>query len=182
MNRKSHIPPWAKGLYSRIALIGWLVVLIRPIIRTIRVLGDVDFLVTYVPQIGAFLETGPGMLASMGIGGLIIASAVLYTAHQQQPNQTHELTKIYNRTFNNQKVVLDGNLYDGCTFRNVTFRWDGDPFKVIHCKIVGARYFETHNKKIVMQMDLLKGFGFLESGFANSWQHQPNEYFDDEKA
>ncbi len=92
-----------------------------------------------------------------------------------------KLKKVYNRAFSNQVIVLDGHLYDGCTFSNVTLRWHGGQCFVINSKVLGYTRFETTNTDFVRLIDILKTLGFLNPQFASSWQHEPEEYFEENK-
>ncbi|MGH7805088.1 MAG: hypothetical protein ACREQJ_12125, partial [Candidatus Binatia bacterium] len=74
------------------------------------------------------------------------------------------------RTMENEEVKLDGREFVGCTFSNVTFRWDGKPFLVRESKIAPntVNGFKTINRDFLTFLSLLKTLGALEPKFADS--------------
>jgi hypothetical protein len=64
-----------------------------------------------------------------------------------------QLETISDQTFRDDRIVLDGHEYTNCTFYNVTFEYDGGPYKFTHNKVYGA-LFETKNS------DMEKAFRF----------------------
>lgn len=85
--------------------------------------------------------------------------------------------EIVGAAFENRTITLDNRAYTDCTFTNVTLRWNGGPFRLFRCRIDGPIRFETQYPGFVELIDLLKAVGFLEPGFAASWQHRGPEYF-----
>jgi hypothetical protein len=57
-------------------LIGWLVVLGKPIAWLVGRLGDVEFLIKSWPEIAAFFDSGLGTLATVALGTLIIGTSI----------------------------------------------------------------------------------------------------------
>lgn len=58
-------------------LLGWLVVLGKPIAWLVGTLGDVEFLIQSWPKIAVFFESGVGTLATVALGTIIIGTSIL---------------------------------------------------------------------------------------------------------
>jgi hypothetical protein len=57
-------------------LLGWLIALIKPIVKVLNMVGDIDLLANYFGAAGRFLETGWGTLSSIVLGTVIIGYAI----------------------------------------------------------------------------------------------------------
>ena len=68
------------------------------------------------------------------------------------------LELIKNRTFNNEKIELDGREYIGCTFNNVTFEYNGTAaFSFTDNRIKGNYRFSSGNMVVIMTSMLFQG-------------------------
>lgn len=72
-----------------------------------------------------------------------------------------ELTIVHSKTFSNEVVELDGYFYQDCTFRNVTFQYNGGMLNFSHNQIIGDLKFESKNKDINSAFVFLARFGLL---------------------
>jgi hypothetical protein len=58
------------------------------------------------------------------------------------------LEPIVGQTFQNTTVILDGKYYDDCTFKNVTFRWNGGPYAIrAHYWLSSYRGFRSESSE-----------------------------------
>lgn len=78
---------------------------------------------------------------------------------------------IYGQSYKNETVQLDNKNFFQCSFENVTFRWDGEYYRMTECSFNGESRFETHNTSFVNLTDLYKHLGFLNEEFAKSWKY-----------
>lgn len=79
-----------------------------------------------------------------------------------QSHQTPE--KVTAREFINQVVPLDGFEYVGCTFRNVTFAYNGTaPVGLIGSHIHGGIQVSTDSEIVIGAVAIMKGLGLLRS-------------------
>jgi hypothetical protein len=62
-------------------LIGWAILLLRPILHLIDRFSEMDFVATYWPVVRTFLDTGHGMLVSIAIGASIIGYSIVHAIH-----------------------------------------------------------------------------------------------------
>src|SRR5437667_12458632 len=62
-------------------LIGWAILLIRPILHLIDRFSEMDFVATYWPVVRTFLDTGHGTLVSIAIGASIIGYSIVHAVH-----------------------------------------------------------------------------------------------------
>jgi hypothetical protein len=80
------------------------------------------------------------------------------------------LKSITGRTFQNERVPLDGCAYIGCAFNQVTFVFNGGPCSVTRCSVNGRPRIETSNTQLLNLMALLSVLKFLapETQFADA--------------
>lgn len=64
---------WIRPIVSIGGLIGTLVILIKPILWLVSVMGDIEFIATNLATIGKFLDTGWGTVATVLSGSALIA-------------------------------------------------------------------------------------------------------------
>ena len=90
------------------------------------------------------------------------------------------LEKIKGHAYKKEIVVLDGKFFHECTFEEVTFRYQGQPFNFVNCSVNGATRLETQNQAVFGTIAMLKFLQFLNQDFATSWNPAlPKEYFDE---
>jgi len=65
------------------------------------------------------------------------------------------LTKVYDKTFTNQVVVIDGKDFIDCTFNGVTFRYNGGYYLFEGARIEGAIAIDTPNDTAGNAINLL---------------------------
>ena len=70
---------------------------------------------------------------------------------------------VLNKTFRNERVVLDGKSFSGCTFQNVTFEYNGTaPFDLVKNNIYGSYILDSKNDEILLLLRFLKEFRYLK--------------------
>ncbi len=80
--------------------------------------------------------------------------------------KNYKSTLVANQEFLNREVLLDGYHYESCSFRGVTFVYNGvTPIQVTHCQIYKPFVIRTENKSIDATMDFLKKFKLLDVTF-----------------
>jgi hypothetical protein len=89
------------------------------------------------------------------------------------------LTKVYDKTFTNQVVVIDGKDFIDCTFNGVTFRYNGGYYLFEGARIEGAIAIDTPNDTAGNAINLLT---WLDSHTQNHalverWKKLPPEHF-----
>jgi hypothetical protein len=73
--------------------------------------------------------------------------------------------EIIDKTFESTEVPLDGKFYRHCTFRNVTFVYDGQaPFGLSGNKFEGARLIRAETEESTALIMLLNEFGYFKEG------------------
>lgn len=71
-----------------------------------------------------------------------------------------EMVRIDGRHFVNEKVELDNHAYTNCTFRNVTFIYNGNgPVTLQNIDLFPPMVFETHSDIVLTTFGMLKGLG-----------------------
>jgi|HubBroStandDraft_6_1064221.scaffolds.fasta_scaffold690412_2 hypothetical protein len=119
------------------------------------------------------------MLRFPAVPGVLIAMAVLIAILDVAARTgwlNPGLQAVYDKTYTNQVVDIDGHDFNRCIFDNVTIRYNGGAYVFRQSRFNGVR-FETPNTTIANSIGLLKTLGFLEPNFAESWKHLPPEYF-----
>ena len=104
---------WAKPIFSRIALFGWAFALIKPILWLVGVMGDVDFIAANIKEIGDFFETGWGTLTTVGLGALIIGSAVIRASRESPSVSSDQVEVVQDITVRPFQMVP--NAVHGCS-------------------------------------------------------------------
>jgi hypothetical protein len=75
-------------------------------------------------------------------------------------NAKREIIK--GKTFDNERVVIDGKDYQDCVFRNVTFKYNGTtPIGFDHNQVEFGSYFETDNRAISNAVILLQQIAII---------------------
>jgi len=70
---------------------------------------------------------------------------------------------ITDKTFRNERIVLDGKKFTSCIFENVTFEYNGTaPFGLTHNTINGSYFLDTNNLAIENLLAFLKEFNYLK--------------------
>jgi hypothetical protein len=73
-------------------LLGWLVALVKPIVKALNMAGDIDLLANYFGAAGRFLETGWGTLTSVALGAVIIGYAVNRNMRRAVKDESHQIS------------------------------------------------------------------------------------------
>jgi hypothetical protein len=72
---------------------------------------------------------------------------------------------VVGKKFVNERVVLDGHAYKGCTFENVTFVYDGiTAVDVSSSTFRGQPRFDTNNQAVSGAWALMYGMGVMKDG------------------
>jgi hypothetical protein len=114
-----------------------------------------------------------GLVHDFGWAALIVAGFVWlwWTRRGQAP-----LKKIIGKTYEGERIHLDGYHYIECVFRNCVFVWAGGNCLLQDASIEGSRHVEFPGAQ-AGTVDVLKMLGFLEAKFAASWKHLPDDHF-----
>ena len=128
-----------------------------------------------VPRYVAVL-IGVGVFAVLAVAVAAIAWAVsrFWTPNKSRPAGTAPQPQgppvfedVVSRTFVNEIVDIDGKSYRNCTFRNVTFQFNGGEGQIMDCVFQGPpQHIRTENPAVMGTVAILKGLGFLDPNFA----------------
>lgn len=113
------------------------------------------------------------LVAVIGLGTCVGSLSLIVLLKSLLADNTRQTQNIYSKSFVNEKVILDGFIYHECNFTNVTFVWNGGAGGILHCTVSGHKRLETFHTTAVATIDILKGMGFLEKEFSDSWKHLP---------
>ena len=145
----------------------WIVDTVNSVLRTVIAAAVISVLI----GLWAYLDNLPGSVIAVivlfAIGGVLLVFTQLRKLHPFKGGKT-----VAGRTLENSQVTLDGNSFTDCTFRNVTFKWDGGPGTIVRGRVEGSKRFETDNGLIADTVDILKALNFLEPQFAASWKRR----------
>jgi hypothetical protein len=89
-------------------------------------------------------------------------------------SRTMALETIAGVDYRDRSVIVDGKNFIDCSFTNVVFKWQGEPFMMTRGRIEGPRRLEVASQTAAEVIDFLKGLGFLSEEFASSWRRQTN--------
>src|SRR5947208_3000592 len=64
-----------------LGLVGWAIVLSKPILHLLDRIEEMDFINTYWPVVRTFLDTGAGTLVSVAVGTIIIGYSIIHAIH-----------------------------------------------------------------------------------------------------
>lgn len=115
-------------------------------------------------------QAGGSWLSVAVLAGLLLSSISVYFSYSSCHGITHfsndqKLTEVRGRTFENERVILDGNRYTHCTFKNITLVYNGTaPFGLDNNTFIGGQLY-TDNDAVLATMALLKGMGILPPQF-----------------
>lgn len=59
------------------------------------------------------------------------------------------------RVFTNEKIVIDGKSFIGCTFHNIKFEYNGGDYEIGHCSFFPAPIFTTQNEAVSGAVNLM---------------------------
>jgi hypothetical protein len=116
-------------------------------------------------RIGALLSFGPLVLVSLA-ALLVIWRPIGKPAEPVFPvwPDPYSPTLVLNETFTNEVVLLDGSHYIGCTFNNVTFKYNGTtPVNLSNSTVNGDYELTTDNLAVEGAVALLYGFGAVQA-------------------
>lgn len=83
---------------------------------------------------------------------------------------------VIGKTFVNERVPLDGYRYDKCTFRNVTFDYNGTtPVQLAGNNVEGSIGIRSNSLAVAGTVSLMKGMGYLRSDMNMSFVN-PNNF------
>ena len=107
-------------------------------------------------------------LAWAVVVGLVAAFAIFFEGAYRasdrltgfEPNATK--TPVIGKLFANEAVVLDGNSFSSCTFRNVTLVFKGKaPFDLVNCTFSGFNLDFRQAPQADMALHILRGLDML---------------------
>ena len=125
----------------------------------------------------SFLHSGWWGIAPLAL--VLLATALLVGKEFGWLSAKPKTEIVYRRTFESEIITLDYKSFFECTFKNVTFRYNGGPWSFVNAKWEGETKFETQNIEILNAIDFLKfRGGYLTDGFSSSWRRVPKEHFD----
>jgi hypothetical protein len=114
-------------------------------------------------------------LAGIGVGVFLtgLAGGMLLSEFRQSDspktfiwNPDPPTVLVENRTFTNERVLLDGRIYRNCRFENVTFVYNGtQSLEVSNSNIVGRYRVASDNPAVEGTIGWLAGLGALSSQF-----------------
>jgi hypothetical protein len=76
---------------------------------------------------------------------------------------------VYNRTFSNETVKLDGHKFFNCTFINVMFLWEGRDYGIFQSRFVGRVGLKTSNRTIYYTSELLRNLNMMKETIEPYW-------------
>lgn len=84
-----------------------------------------------------------------------------YWPYIQKLTGSDQLEIVANKTFTDDRIVLDGHAYTHCVFNNVTFEYNGARFEFTYNEVRGAR-FESKNDDIQKAFLFMSKLGILK--------------------
>lgn len=133
------------------------------VVAAVIYISRLPFVKKRIPKWGVFSSNKA--IGVIIVFGLIATGISFYLNYRERPweyRRGENLIEVRNRTYKNEKVVLDGHRYQDCVFENVTFVYNGTAdIDFSHNKIGGSRGFETSNPAVSGTLDFLKGMGYL---------------------
>jgi hypothetical protein len=89
-----------------------------------------------------------------------------------------QLIHVQNKTFRNETVELDGHHYDGCTFINVKFAYQGTANVEFTHNHLNGYGVSTNDPAVSGTIELLRGLGMIKSDiplFDKDWNPSQNQ-------
>lgn len=94
------------ALKGPLGLVGWTIVLLRPILHLLDRLEEMDFINTYWPVVRTFLDTGAGTLVSVAIGASIIGYSIVHAIHTaSSPSDRQASSILTSQPDNNARII-----------------------------------------------------------------------------
>jgi hypothetical protein len=90
-------------------------------------------------HVGGAAMTPPVWVICLGLIGmaLLVTGWVMITTRKSGVSYDEKIKQIWNQSFKNETVLLDGIEYIRCTFDGVTFRYEGKgPTRLTDCNLV----------------------------------------------
>ena len=113
--------------------------------------------------IGALVVAPVLLVGALVYPGVSKSSLPDVSARLAEWPKGYEAEVISGRTFINEKVVLDGFKYVNCTFRNVTFIYNGTtPAQMFGSEIVGGTVVESNSDVVEGAWMALYGLGWIK--------------------
>jgi len=103
-------------------------------------------------------------LFSLGICAYVVDVADRF-GWLEKLQQQLPLTDVTDRTFNRERVLIDGHSYNHCVFLDVTFVVNGGRGEIKNSRIVAPYSIASDNPKINTAVSALNLFGMLKAGF-----------------
>jgi hypothetical protein len=114
--------------------------------------------------IGRFTNTSTSTNANANINASANSNANINTFTNF--NADAKLIEIKNKSFLNERVLLDGHSYKDCTFTNVKFVYNGTtPTVIIRSYFKGVNAVASDNPVVNSTAVMMKGLGFAKDGF-----------------
>lgn len=104
------------------------------------------------------------------VASILDAPKIAQSGESEPRPKSLQITEVHNQKFDGVDVPADGKLFINCTFKNVTFVWDGGFFEWRDSKFEGRVNIFSHSPQIIGTINLLKGLGFLSPEFSKSWK------------
>ncbi len=80
---------------------------------------------------------------------------------------------VTHKYFRNEKVPLDGYRYEDCTFRNVTFVYNGTTtVQIVRAVLISPIGFHTDSSVVLGTIAALKGIGLIKPGIPLLKEHE----------
>jgi len=127
-----------------------------------------------VAQQGGTLPKLRAIYALLALG-FVISGLTLWAAWNPVPDFSDKITEIISdRTFVNQEVPIDGKEYINCTFKSVTFVWNGTAsFQFRGGTIIAPVRVHTNNDAVWTTFALLRGMGIVRPDIPLTTDNQP---------
>jgi hypothetical protein len=113
-----------------------------------------------------------GWSITFTIGLVVFATTLVIYDHLIGSNQqaktvplgwaTYQKQQIVSKSFNNEKIIVDGKSFISCSFKNVTFEYNATaPFDIINSSLDGQLLLDTTSPPIATFILFLKEFNFI---------------------
>jgi|HubBroStandDraft_6_1064221.scaffolds.fasta_scaffold341169_2 hypothetical protein len=117
------------------------------------------------------------IVVTLVLGFLAASVTTWFALHPRQPfDSTGHFVVVRDRVFINEKVVVDGKDFIDCTFRQVTFVYNGTAyFSMSHSNIIRPIQVETSSDPVTGTIIFLRAIGYLNSSVPLTYgeEHTP---------
>lgn len=116
--------------------------------------------------IGSLAMSSYGWYKTSHLSPIIVEKTVTDTYKFRYSGDSPPSKRFQGQSFENQEVLLDDSSYIDCTFRNVTFIYNGTSTFVFEHNVISGYVFQSDNPSINNTMRVLYGLGQIKENVA----------------